>query len=58
MVKIREKRVVRKEFKGTSALARRLGVDRSHVSHVLHGRRRSKRVEAEARKLGWKPEEE
>ena len=28
---------------------------KSHVSRVLHGKRQSKRVEAAARKMGWRP---
>ena len=36
-------------------LAAKLGVGKSHISRVLHGKRQSKRVEAAARKMGCAP---
>ncbi|MGN0855914.1 MAG: hypothetical protein ACI4YA_00270 [Candidatus Spyradenecus sp.] len=53
MVKIEKRKSL--TFAGVTVLAARLGVTKSHVSRVLHGERRSTRVEAAARKMGWRP---
>lgn len=53
MVKIEKRKSL--QFAGVTMLAAKLGVDKSHVSRVLHGKRQSKRVEAAARKMGWQP---
>lgn len=39
---------------GVSALAERLGVNKGHLSRVIHGKRKSKRLEDELAALGIK----
>lgn len=53
--------IVEKKIKvvvGLNAMARKLGCSRGHLSLVIHGQRKSGRMEKRLRKLGFEVKEE